>query len=117
MTTPYPPPYPAPDHPSQQPNLYGPPRTGTSVAGMVLGICSLVLPFVGLLTAIVGLVLSIDGMQNYRAGRNTQSGRGMAIAGIWCSIVAMVIWLIVILLAMAGAFAVTGYYCDAYGCY
>jgi hypothetical protein len=56
-------------------------------------------------------------MQNYRAGRNTQSGRGMAIAGIWCSIVAMVIWLIVILLAMAGAFAVTGYYCDAYGCY
>lgn len=58
---------------------------GLSVAGMVLGIVSIVCcGLIGIICGIVGLVLSIVALKNNRPGR------GMAIAGLVCSAVGVV---------------------------
>lgn len=64
--------------------------SGECVAGMVLGIVAVVfsfIPFVGLI-GIVGLVLSIVGMR--KARYQGRSGYGMGVAGLVCSIVALI---------------------------
>lgn len=64
------------------------------LVGMILGIISILLFFingwVGLFLAIGGLVLSI-------IGQKQPEGKGMAIAGMVCSIVTIALWFIVIL--------------------
>lgn len=64
------------------------------LVGMILGIISILLFFingwVGLFLAIGGLVLSI-------IGQKQPEGKGMAIAGMVCSIVTIVLWFIVVL--------------------
>ena len=58
---------------------------GLSVAGMVLGIVSIVCcGLLGIICGIVGLVLSLVALKNNRPGRN------MAIAGLACSAVGIV---------------------------
>jgi hypothetical protein len=74
--TPAPPPY-AP-MPSSEPN-------GLAIASLVLGIVSLLLfwiPFIGWLPVILGVVLGLIAMQQ-------PTGRGMAMAGLVCSGVAL----------------------------
>lgn len=65
------------------------------LVGMILGFISILLFFingwVGLFLAIGGLVLSI-------IGQKQPEGKGMAIAGMVCSIVTIVLWLIVIII-------------------
>ena len=69
----------------------GPPGKGLSIASMVLGICSLLFPFIGLawlsiFLAIVGLVLGVLGKKkDVAVGAPT----GMATAGIVTSVVAL----------------------------
>jgi len=63
-----------------------------AVASMVLGICALVFPFIGLgwlsiLIGIVGIVLGA-------LGRKNESKRGMATAGVVMSIIAVALGLI-----------------------
>lgn len=64
------------------------------LVGMILGIISILLFFingwVGLFLAIGGLVLSI-------IGQKQPEGKGMAIAGMVCSIVTIALWVILIL--------------------
>ncbi len=69
---------------------------GESVAGFVLGVCSVVfgvVPLLGLVSGIVGLILSEVGFRRdklYSAEiRNTY--RGLSVAGIPCSIVGIVL--------------------------
>lgn len=70
-------------------------RRNKAIAGMVLGILSLVLmvvPTVGALLALVGVVLS--GMAlNAADDACTNDGRGMAIAGLVTGIVGLVVGL------------------------
>lgn len=76
-----------------------PPSPGTSgqaIASMVLGIVSLVLWYVGIVTGIVGLCLGVVALKKVQPN-GPQKGRGMAIAGISCSIVALSLWLIVLI--------------------
>ena len=78
---------------------YQPPRptAGECVAGMVLGIISLVfsfIPFVGLI-GVIGLILSIVGMR--KARYQGRSGYGMGVAGLVCSIIALVPTVIVLI--------------------
>lgn len=65
------------------------------IIGMILGILAIIFVFaywpLGLLFGIGGLVLSI-------IGRKQPSGKGMALAGLICSIVALALWLIIVLL-------------------
>ncbi|MCL2574294.1 MAG: DUF4190 domain-containing protein [Defluviitaleaceae bacterium] len=58
------------------------PGHGHAVASMVLGICSLVIPFIGTILAIVGIALAISAKNQGYVG-------GMATAGLVCSIVAL----------------------------
>jgi membrane-bound ClpP family serine protease len=64
--------------------------SGECVAGMVLGIVAVVVslfPFAGLI-GVIGLILSIVGMR--KARRQGRSGYGMGVAGLVCSIVALI---------------------------
>ena len=68
-----------------------------AIAGLVLGIVGIVfrfipgVSFIGLIAAIVGLIISI-------LARNREpERRGMATAGLILSIIAIVIWLIVLI--------------------
>jgi len=71
---------------------------------MVLGILSLVLWYLGIVTGIIGLVLGASSLKHCRPN-GPKNGRGMAIAGITCSIIALSIWLIVLLAIGAGSSA------------
>lgn len=68
-----------------------------AIAGLVLGIVGIVFTFipgvsiVGLIAAIVGLILSI------LARKRDPERRGMATAGLVLSIIAIVIWVIVLI--------------------
>jgi len=114
-----PPPPPAQYNPAQQPVYvtnqvgasYGQPMMypvaqapthGPAVASMVLGIVSLVIWYLGIVTGIVGLILGATSLKHCQPN-GPKKGRGMAVAGITCSIIALSLWLIV--LAAAGSLA------------
>ena len=82
------------------------------IASLVLGICSLFVPYVGVPTAIVGLILGILGRKKaLDAGAPT----GMATAGIVMSIIALA-WAVLVIIwctACIGTLAYTDpYYWD-----
>jgi hypothetical protein len=85
------------------PGYYGPPQgvpqktNGLAVAGMVLGIISLVFfwaGFFGMIIAVVAIILSSVGIS--QTNRNGQAGKGMAIAGLTTSLVAVGLFVIVV---------------------
>lgn len=95
MSAPPAPPYAQGGYPGPyaSPGAYGQPgarRTnGLAVAGFIVGLVSVFLPlFFGLIGGIVGLVLSIVGVVKHNA--LTQSGKGLGIAGIILSAIAIV---------------------------
>lgn len=97
----YPPPYPNqgygyqyPMMPGMQPEL----PKGMAITGMVLGIVGLVtaLFYIGGVLGIIGLIFSIIALRSARRGQS--GGRGMAIAGLVTSILAIVVNAIEIIL-------------------
>lgn len=82
----------------QQPGSGQPNANGLSVASMVLGIISVIFAFcfgIGAVTAIVGLPLGGVALSKMSKGEVSNQGKGMAIAGVVCSIIAIamaVIW-------------------------
>ena len=90
---------------------------GLSIAAMVCGICSLafcipILNYLTLPVGIVGLVLSIIAMKKCNRGEAT--GKGMAIAGLICSIVGIALWVVIILI-IGIIFAAAGTAADGLG--
>ncbi|MEZ0113007.1 hypothetical protein ABH920_007032 [Catenulispora sp. EB89] len=85
---------------------YGPPMlrqqtSGMAVTGMVMGILSLVLfwaSLLGPLLALLGIVFSSVGLS--QSSKPGFTGKGMAIAGLVCSLISMAFW---VLLAIAVA--------------
>lgn len=73
-------------------NPYAPqPKTnGKSIASLVLGICSIVLPYIGVLIGIVGIIISSMSLKEIKA--TNEQGRGMTLAGLICSIIGTLIW-------------------------
>ncbi len=72
---------------------------------MVLGIVSIVFWYFGIITGLIGLVMGAKSLKHLQP-RGTKRGRGMAIAGIVCSIVALALWtllLLVIIVASANS--------------
>jgi len=86
------PPSPPPQMPHVSPQPFPPqygvvlskPTKGLAVAGLVLGILSVLLPGVGILLALVGIVLSAIAISR-------RAGRGLAIAGLLLSILGLLI--------------------------
>src|SRR5699024_11232578 len=81
-----------------------------SVIALLLGIVSLIIPFVGFITAIVVIIFS---MKSFKTIKQTgEPGKGLSIAGLVCSIVAILMYLlavgIFIFVFVIGAMAETG---------
>lgn len=80
-----------------------------ALAGLILGISSLVvewIPYLSILTlpaAIVGIVLSAKGLKS-------TTKRGMALAGLVCSIVALALYVIALMCVCAAATTASSYY-------
>jgi hypothetical protein len=81
------------------------PTHGGAVASMVLGIVSLVIWYVGIVTGIIGLALGATALKQVQPN-GPKRGRGMAIAGITCSIIALALWLFVLIVAISVASSV-----------
>ena len=92
---------------------------GLCIAGLVLGICALVIGllfngWVGLICGIVGIVLSAMGRGKAKlAGAPT----GMATAGLVCSIIATAIIAVVVIAALICVSAVESAVEDAFNYY
>ncbi|KYG96502.1 DUF4190 domain-containing protein [Paenibacillus sp. SEL1] len=72
-----------------------PPTNSKAVASMVLGILSVVIPYLGLIIGIVGIILSSLSLKEIN--RHGEQGRGMAIAGLVCSIIGTLIYTLIII--------------------
>ena len=68
-------------------------KNGLSVAGMIVGIVSIIFNFY-CITGVIGLILSFLGLKK---SKETGAGKGMSIAGIICSIVGIVIGIFAII--------------------
>ncbi|MEV5300445.1 DUF4190 domain-containing protein [Amycolatopsis methanolica] len=82
-------------HPPYAPPAHAQPKNGLGTAGFVLGLVGLVfafIPLVGVVAwplVIIGLILSIVGVS--RATKGAATNKGLAIAGVVCSAVGLVI--------------------------
>ncbi len=72
---------------------------GLAIAGFVVSLCSLILPYYGIV-AIVGLVLSVVGKNQIAV--TGEGGRGMAIAGLVIGIVSLA-WAVIAMIACQSA--------------
>ena len=80
---------------------------GFSIASMVLGIVSLVLccsVYISLICAVIGLILGIVAIHN------NNPGRGMAIAGVVCSSIALVLLIIIVIAGLSLPALLNSYY-------
>lgn len=79
----YPPPFPP-----------GPPvvqkTNGKSIAALVLGILSLLIPYVGFLLGIMAIIFSSLSLKELK--RRYEQGKGLAIAGLVCGIIGTIIY-------------------------
>ena len=96
-----------------------PPNNPLAVTGMVLGISTLVLgcccgriPFLGIIASLISLVTPIAGLicsfiarSQIKKSNGAQGGEGMALAGIICSGVYLLLVLGIVALVVAGAVA------------
>ncbi|AIQ47473.1 hypothetical protein R70723_17470 [Paenibacillus sp. FSL R7-0273] len=93
----------------QQQDYYPPPppppaqTNGKSIASLVLGILSIVTPYIGLLFGIVAIILSALSLKEIR--NRYEGGRGLAIAGLVCGIVGTIIYALLIIFLLLVIFA------------
>ncbi len=76
--------------------------SGMSIAALVCGIGGLVIPWLGFILAVLGIIFGAVSIRQIGADP-TLGGRGMAIAGLVCGIVAIALW--VILIVWVGVFS------------
>lgn len=75
---------------------------GKSIAAMVLGILSLIIPYIGLIFGIIAIVMASLSFKEIR--RTGEQGRGMAVAGLVCGIIGTALYTIILLVVIiAGA--------------
>ncbi|GAA5415639.1 hypothetical protein Pryu01_00670 [Paraliobacillus ryukyuensis] len=76
----------------EEQNYYAtPPQTsGKAIASMVLGILSIIIPYLGFILGIIAIVFAKKGMNE--TAEQKQGGRGMAIAGLTTGIIGTVLY-------------------------
>ncbi|WP_342415096.1 DUF4190 domain-containing protein [Paenibacillus sp. FSL R10-2782] len=72
-----------------------PPTNNKAVASMVLGILAVVIPYLGFIIGIIGIILSSLSLKEIN--RHGEQGKGMAIAGLVCSIIGTLIYALIII--------------------
>ncbi|AIQ74650.1 MULTISPECIES: DUF4190 domain-containing protein [Paenibacillus] len=98
--------------PNDNLNYYQPPpppapTNGKSIAGFVLGILSIVVPYIGFLLGIIAIILSALSLKEIR--NRYEQGKGLAIAGLVCGIVGTLMYAIIILFVVVFVFAASTY--------
>ncbi|MCO7127879.1 DUF4190 domain-containing protein [Sporolactobacillus shoreicorticis] len=68
---------------------------GKAIAGMVLGITAIIIPYAGFILGILGIIFSIKAMNEIE--QYGQQGRGLAITGLVTSIISISIYALIIL--------------------
>lgn len=85
-----------------------PQSSGKAVASMVLGILSIIIPWLGFILGIIAIVLAnkaFKEISNYQLG-----GRGMAVAGLTTGIIGTAIYGLLIILLIIGLAAFDSMY-------
>ena len=77
-----------------------PKADGLAIAGMVLGICSFFFGWLYTIPCVVGIVLSAVALNRVTKSNGQRSGKGMAIAGLTCSIVSFLLYGIIFIAAI-----------------
>lgn len=72
-----------------------------SISALTLGVLSIMIPAIGFILGVIGIFLARNSMKEIDT--TNQKGRGMAISGLICSIIGIIIQFFVI-------FAIIGYY-------
>ena len=91
---------------NDQPQIINPKTNGKAIAALVLGIVSLIIPYIGLIIGIIAIVYAKKAFVEIEL--NKDGGKGLAIAGLVCGIVAVSLYAILILLILvAGGLAAT----------
>ena len=67
----------------------------SSVISLTVGILSLFIPFIGLILGIIGIVFSRKAVKQINI--TNENGRGLATAGLICSIVGIILQLLMVL--------------------
>lgn len=75
-----------------------PKTNGKSIAALVLGICSIVVPYLGFIIGIIGIVFASLSLKEIK--RRGEQGKGMAIAGMVCSIIGTALYAILFLIVV-----------------
>ncbi|EES71639.1 hypothetical protein POTG_03748 [Paenibacillus sp. oral taxon 786 str. D14] len=76
-----------------------PPKTnGKSIASLVLGILSIVIPYVGFILGIVAIVFASLSFKEIK--RKGEQGKGLSIAGLVCGIIGTALYGIIIVIAI-----------------
>ncbi|MNS65347.1 hypothetical protein D3C72_985080 [compost metagenome] len=89
-------------------NSHPPVRTNTkSITSFVLGICSLVVPYLGFVLGIVAIVFA--SLSFKELGRSREQGRALSVAGLVCGIVGTVFYAILILLVILTFLSMSSY--------
>ncbi|MBS4213971.1 MULTISPECIES: DUF4190 domain-containing protein [Neobacillus] len=78
----------------------------SSVISITAGILSLFIPFIGLILGIIGIVFSRIAIKQIK--KTNENGRGLATAGLICSIVGVILQLLMIL-GYVAFFSVSSY--------
>ena len=86
------------------------PMAPHAVASMVLGILSLVSWYGGLVLGIVGLCLAANGLKRTKNDRERYKGIKMLKAGLICSIIAVSIYAIILIVALSVGIGNAPYY-------
>lgn len=85
---------------NQEYNMAPPPQeqrtNGKSIAALVLGILSIVVPYIGLIFGVIAIILAAISFKEIRL--RYEQGRGLAIAGLVCGIVGTIIYTVLILI-------------------
>ncbi|OAX50764.1 DUF4190 domain-containing protein [Paenibacillus sp. AD87] len=88
--------------PLPQPPYVVPKTNSKSIAALVLGILSVIIPYLGFLIGIVAIVFASISLKEIKL--RMEQGRGLAIAGLVCGIIGTAIYAIIILFILAAAF-------------
>lgn len=86
--------------PNYQPYPPVPAKTnGKSIAALVLGILSIMIPYIGFFLGIVAIILSSLSFKEIK--KRNEQGRGLSIAGLVCGIISTVLYGILLLIVVA----------------
>jgi hypothetical protein len=77
----------------------GPKANGFAIASLVLGILSLITYTAAIAFAILAIIFGFIALKRIRNNPDSFKGRGMALAGLICGIVAIAIWFAIIMAA------------------